>query len=214
MTSPIPGQLKTNEQPVAYEQMNEQDYREATRPAAARVAVFCALVFVAILVMTMMGAGIARAATSPVQQLPAATLQSETETTYPGGDPLAEIVAALDVFGSLGTEPSEPEPPQGELPLLDNPKSVIAYCDEDGQATLQVAGIAPVSGLYKITYSPTTDLTFTLFGGYLEKGEKLWLVEPTPESTTVVVALQLPAEPDDSASPFTGALAVPTPTCG
>ena len=204
-------------QPIPYEGMVESDYREETQPRATRVAIACAALAMIITVCGIMQSGFANAA--PVQQstLPAATLQLEDATTYPGGDPLKEISAefgSLDIFGSLGSQPEDPKPPQGELPLLDDPQSVSAFCDESAQVTIQVAGAAPLSGLYLITFSPTDELTFTLLNQYIERGEKVQLVEPAPAGADVRITLQMPAQPDDTASPFTGTIVVKTPVCG
>jgi hypothetical protein len=202
--------------------MSEAEYNrdEGVRTWRARTALAAVAAIIVLIVGALFNAGFANAATSP-QGLPAAALTSEPETIYPGGDPGAELSAALQqitpLLGSLGSlgssNPETPiEPPQGDLPLLDDPASVTTFCHNE-QATLQIAGIAPLDGKYVITYSPSVDLTFTLLDRVLVKGEKIWLTEPVPEGTTVVVALQLPAEPDDGAAAFSGTLTVPTPIC-
>lgn len=213
MTHPLSEDVGT------YESMPEEEYKRQTRTAASWVVAACAVGIIFLLAMVVSG-GFAKADNRQVSEgVPAAALMADPDTVYPGGDPLAEVLAAfgsLDIFGSLGAvQPELPDPPlpPGDLPLLDDPASVITYCDDNGQATLQVAGVAPLSGVYKITLTPVPELTFTLLDRFMEKGEKVYLVEPVPEGTTIVVALQMPAEPDDGASPFTGALAVPTPVC-
>lgn len=215
MTHPLSEQVD-----ITYDGLTEAQYIEETRPMVSRVALLCIIGMVALLVISILGTGFARAETPRDTSIPAAAIAPDATATYPGGDPSAELEQSwrglvFSFFGgsssSLGTQPIQP--PQGDLPLLDDPQSVLAFCDGD-QTTIQVAGIAPVSGLYRITYTPTPEMTFTLFEGYLEKGEKVRLVEPAPAGATVVVALQLPAAPDDTASLFVGALAVPTPVCG
>ena len=195
----------------SYESKTEYDAR--TRPWRNRVVLWAAITAVALLVIAMLSSGFAKADTA--NSLPDGALTAEPEMVYPGEDPAEELSHALEgivpllagginvgSLGSLGV--SNPElpinPPQGDLPLLDDPMSVSVFCDVNGQSTLQVAGVAPLAGMYKITFTPEPGLTFTLLHEYLEKGQRVWLVEPAPENSKVIVALQMPAQPDDTAS--------------
>lgn len=194
---------------TAYE--NEEDYRARTRKPTLIVALVVTVAFVALIVVALVG-NYNRAMAATVPQ---AALASEPTVVYPGGDPGAELSYALEnitpllggslgSLGSLGNQPGVPQPPQGELPPLDNPAAVTTFCDRE-QATLQVAGIAPDAGRYIIVYSPSVDLHFTLLDAVLAKGEKIWLLEPVPEGTSVNVSMQI--------GEFSGTIDVPTPIC-
>lgn len=190
---------------------SEEDYRARTRKPMLIVALIVTVAFVALIVVALVG-NYNRAMAATVPQ---AALASEPAVVYPGGDPGAELASALEnitpllggslgSLGSLGNQPGVPQPPQGDLPLLDDPASVTTFCDRE-QATLQVAGIAPEADRHIITYSPSVDLTFTLLDRELVKGERIWLIEPVPEGTTIKVSMQI--------GEFSGTIDVPTPIC-
>lgn len=200
--------------------------RQETQKRPIPIGMFLVMAF--ILALTALVVCDARAEAMPISQAEMERSAVVPNTDQAANDPVKALVAELVrrdpnvasllmAVGSselLPTQTSSSEGVNEAYPPIGTRENVVPFC-ENGSAGIQFAGTAPHDGWYEIVLTPRDhpDQQRTLFSGFLKKGEKVALTEPAEENAVYKVALSMPAEPDDSASPFNGIIDVTTSTC-
>ena len=153
--------------------------------------------------------------TEPAATAPVRALVAELVRLHP------EVVPVLMSVGSSSLLPTQASSTTGTVGQgdayqpLGTAANVATFCDAQG-AGLQFTGVAPHSGKYRVVLTPVKrpDMAVTLIDQVLTRGESVHVAKPVEQGAPYKVALEMPAEPDDTASPFSGVIDVTTPHCG